>query len=63
MRPTNTEESMINCVNTLTNLRVRLLFNPNLVLLLTGHGSRQTHIGRARNRSCEGITVPGLGRE
>jgi hypothetical protein len=45
------------------DLRLRLLSNPKLVLLLTGHGSRHAHIGRARKRSCEGIPVPGLGRK
>ena len=48
---------------TTTDLRLRLLSNPKLVLLLTGHGSRHAQIGRARKRSCEGIPVPGLGRK
>jgi RNase P/RNase MRP subunit p30 len=48
---------------TITNLRLRLLSNPKLVILLTGHATRHAHIGRAPKRSCEGIPVPGLGRE
>ena len=35
----------------------------NRCFQLTGRGSRHTHIGRARNRSCEGIPVPVEGRE
>jgi hypothetical protein len=49
--------------NLTTDLRLRLLSNPKLVILTCRTLFEARPDGRARKRSCEGIPVPGLGRE
>jgi hypothetical protein len=45
------------------NLRLRLLFNPKLVILLKDSRLKHAPGGACRKRSFNGIPVPGLERE